>query len=481
MTQRFVSALARVALGLVALAFVGCHRGADLSSVSGSWTVDGAAASTASCAAVGIDTVRLAIYAPSGAAYVDHIDGPCAAGSIDTRPNGVLAPGDYDVAWEGFVGGVRSAAGTRHPVTAFAGGHLSVPPVDFVSAAALDPRGTDASVSAHWTVEHAVPTSASCAALGIARVRVAFYDGATVVEIAALTSACDGGVIDTRPARVLRAGHYTVQFQALSSAGIVLGTGAMASVDASVGGHLALYGDAPVDFSSTPVAFDPIGVDATVSYAWTLDGRAPTLESCYAVGASEVHMVMFAADDTAFAHGVSIAQAACRDGAFDSRPTSVLRAGRYLVSIEARDDAGLVVQTSAPTLDPFDVPSGAHVDVPAVDLVFATTLTFAIDWATPGGSIAANCVAAGVDSFSYALVDDATGVMLGRRDAVACSGRVSFEESVTPGFGAGTYSLFLAGAITDGTLHWRPMAGSCSAVTVASGSIAFDQCLAEHY
>jgi hypothetical protein len=188
----------------------------DDSTVSGSWTIDGAPASPATCNAIALDQVRLAVLDSAGREnYSPLLIAPCADGLIDTRPTPVLTEGNYTVRWQGLRGGAVVATGSSHLVTARFGGHVLVPAVDFVSGPPVfDPIGTDASVEAHWTVEGTTPTVSSCSALNIDRVRIAFFapGETTPREYTSLTANCEAGFFDTRPDRVLRAGTYTVQF-----------------------------------------------------------------------------------------------------------------------------------------------------------------------------------------------------------------------------------------------------------------------------
>lgn len=466
----------RALLTLLLIVVAGCARhttaaGGD-ASVSGTWTIEGETPTATNCADVGIDTVRLGIYGAGGIEYVDRLEAPCIAGMLDTVTP-VLAAGTYDVAWEGFRAGMRVAQGGRHQLVATAGGHAVVPVVDFVSG--YDPSGTDASVSAHWTIDGVPPTNATCTALGIARVRIAAFHGTRAIELAPLTSLCGTGVIDTRPLAVLAAGDVVLQLQALDAHQTVLFSGAMVMEHLSVGPtHLALYDDVPVDFASS--TFDPRGADATVGFSWTLDHQTASIDACDSVGAATVALVLFAHDDTARAHGIAVAQAPCSRGAFDSGAMATVRAGAYFAAIDARDAMGVVLSTASPSDTPFAVTAGSRFAVPAVDLAFPTTLALTLDWGNPVTGGSASCADAGVTTMGYALVERGSGVTVEQRGAIPCTQRLVFDAVRTPGFGAGTYDLSITGS--SATHAWHTTPPQCTGIDVTSGAIVWDACFA---
>lgn len=460
---------------VVALVLCACGRrgaaGGD-ATVSGTWTVEGAPPTAASCAEVGIDTVRLGIYAGSGGVeYIEALEAPCTAGRLDTITP-VLAAGTYDVAWEGFRGETRVAQGNRYSLVATPGGHAVVPVVDFVSG--YDPSGSDASVSARWTIDGVAPSSVSCAALGIARVRVVAFHGTRPIELAPLTATCSAGLVDTRPMAVLASGDVVLQLQALDVHQAVLFSGAMAMLHVAAGPtHVALYDDVPVDFESSGT-FDPHGTDATLSFAWTLDHQAASIDVCDAVSAGTAALVLYAADDAARAHGVAVAQAPCHLGAFDSGTTALVRAGAYLASVELRDTSGVPVAGASPSATPFAVTAGARFVVPSVDVAFPTTLAVSLEWASPATGAGASCAGAGVTTMGYSLVERGSGLTVEQRGAVPCATRLVFDAVRTPGFGAGTYDLSVTGSA--GSRAWHTPSTECTGIAIAAGAIAWDAC-----
>jgi hypothetical protein len=447
--------------------------------VSGSWTVMGGAANAASCSAIGLDEVRLVVF-EDGLSYSDPLlTAPCSAGMIDTRPTPVLREGTYNVRWEGYRAGSRVTTGVDRLITATFDGHVNAPSIDFVAAPVFDPIGTDASVEAHWTVSGTTPTTASCNALGIDRVRIAFFDGGTAREYTALTAACAAGAFDTRPERVIRAGTWTVQFQAVDRAGAVLGAGAMVTVNVVAGGHLSLYGGAPVDFSSG--AFNPVGTDVTLRANWLLNERVPNVNTCFAVGVDTIRVLLHPPTDLDFNEGLPVAMADCSLGVINTAPMRAVRAGTYLVSVEALDADGNLVMDFVPTMTPFTVTAGADLAVTDANFMFPITLTVGLDWQRGIGGPPGDCTTAGVADMSYTLIDEVTNMPVFSRTSVACNELVAFEQGITSGFGTGRYRLYFEGTGSDRIKHWIVMTGSCDMMVVDNtNSIAYEQCFADY-
>lgn len=110
-------------------------------SVEGQWTVSGAAPTTESCAALDITHVRVRFF-DEGERTFDHprLVFPCEQGSFDTRPDRVVASGQ----WTMQLLAVNAAApvGESNVVasgeqqladTLDARGHIVLDPVDFVA------------------------------------------------------------------------------------------------------------------------------------------------------------------------------------------------------------------------------------------------------------------------------------------------------------------------------------------------------------
>jgi hypothetical protein len=367
------------------------------------------------------------------------------------------------------------AVGGYHTVNATMGGHVLVPTIDFASGP--DPHGTDASVSAHWTVGGMAATSASCAASGITRVRVAVLAPTGPIELAPLVTACTAGSIDTRPMTVLAAGDVVLQLQALSAQDAVLFSGPLAMTTVPHGpAHVALYADAPVDFGA--VAFDPHGSDANVAYAWTLDRQMPAVDLCDAVGVTTVALVLYDASDTSRAHGVDLATAACSRGSFDSAGSPIVRAGSYLATLEARDAMG-GVRASAPwSAGPITVVAGAVLTEPTVDFAFPTTLAVTLDWELPMSTGTGTCASAGVATMTYTLAEHASGTVVAQATSIPCSEAISFDAMHVPTLGAAAgYDLVAHGVSADMAHTWASPPMQCSNFAVQAGGITFEACV----
>jgi hypothetical protein len=443
--------------------------------VSGSWTIDRSAPTAANCAAIGVSTVRVVVYDGSVAQRFDRLTAPCSAGRVDSM-NAVLAAGTYDVAWEGVAAnGTTVSVGPRSTINATPSGHVIVPTIDFASGP--DPRGTDATVSAHWTVGGATPTSATCGALGIDHVRVAVIASTGPIEIAALTASCSVGVIDTRPTPVLAAGNVVLALQAVDAHGAVLFSGAMATTTIAHGPvHVSLYGDVPVDFGSG--GFDPRGTDASLVFGWTLDHQMAAVDLCDAVGVTDAALVLFDAADAAHAHGVVVASAPCSRGTFDSSGSPILRAGSYFATLEARDASGAVRASSSWGATPITVTAGTPVVGPTSDFAFPTTLAVTLDWALAMGTGTGTCVSAGVGTMTYSLTEHASGTVVAQATMQPCADTLSFDATSAPTLGnAAGYDLSVHGVSTDMSHAWATPTMQCSNFSVASNEITFEACV----
>ncbi len=438
--------------------------------VEGSWTINGVAPTAVSCADLGIDTVRIAFYDGGSAFYYDTLDAPCTSGRIDTRPRAILASGTYRVRFEAFRGGDRVAEGNMQTIRATVGGHVVLAPADFIAGGGFDPRGTDATMSGSWTVMGAAPTAASCNALGVDVVRLAFYDGASARYYDAFDSPCANGSIDTRPTPVLRAGTYTVRFEAFRGSDRV-GEGAMQTVLASAGGHVTIM---PADFVSGG-STDPRGSDATLSLDFTLNGRAPTVDTCFAVGVDAVRVLFHPPSDVAMSAGIPVAQVPCAMGRIDTRPMPVIRAGSWRISVQTVGVSGTVVDDLPQTTEPLTVPAGSHVMLNPVDVDYGTVLTIGLDWSLPTG-MPSDCSGAGVSRMSWTLLREGSPVANGNDEP--CTEVISFDMS--GGLGGGTYSFYFEGFDGGGVKRWRVPSSMCTGIAVSNGAIAYDQCIAEY-
>lgn len=442
----------------------------DESSISGTWTVDGLSPNAASCAAIGMDTVELVLYAPSGTSPLLRLSAPCAGGTVDSRATDVfISAGDYQYAFDGYLGTARVATGDRSPIRLVASDHGRVT-ANFLSPG-FNPAGTDATAEATWTINGATATAATCAALGIAEVRVAFQNGSAWYELPALTAPCSQGRIDTRPTSVIRAGSWTMQVQAVDAAGAIVAQGMMATLGVTAGSHVVM--DA-IDFSGG--AFNPIGSDATVAGNWQLNTRAATDDACFALGIDRVRFVLFATSDTAFEEGVTVYQAECGASLLDSRPTAVVRAGSYLWALEAIDSTGALVTEYSETT-PLVVTSGSHITLPIVDYRFPETLTIGLAWQAGVGGAYTTCAAAGTDTYSYTLRRG--GTIVATATTRPCADLISFNATDTAGFTTGEYFLYFEGFNSGARKQWAVRPGECDNIVVGTGGLVYDECVAD--
>ncbi len=441
---------------------------ADESSISGSWTIDGSPANAANCNAIGIDTVELTLYLPGGAVPYETLSAPCSAGLVDSRATGAfISAGNYDYTFEAFRGATSVALTARDRVLLIANDHGRVS-TGFTSGAGFDPRGTDATAEAVWTIDGVAPSPASCAALGVARVRIAFQNGAEWYEHPTLSAPCTAGRIDTRPTPVILAGSWVMQVQALDATNAIVAQGMAASLNVTPGSHVQMD---PIGFSGG--AFNPLGSDATVAGAWQLNTRMPTADSCYALGIDRVRIALYATTDTAFENGVMVYQAQCSAGRFDSRPMAVIRAGTYLWALEALDSTGALVSEYS-EMTPLVIPAASHVDLPLVDFMFPTTLTIGLEWQSPTGGAYTTCAAAGVGTFSFTLYRDATSIAT--VTGSPCQDLIAFDSMATSGFGPGNYALYFEGYNGAGRKQWGVIPGTCEGIRVDNNGIVYETC-----
>jgi len=105
---RFRAPSALLALTALALTAPACIREAtfepigDDISLSGSWTVNGAAADATTCAAAGLATVEVVVFDGGTAHRYSALKYDCAAGAFDSSPRGLLARGDYQLQWRAY-------------------------------------------------------------------------------------------------------------------------------------------------------------------------------------------------------------------------------------------------------------------------------------------------------------------------------------------------------------------------------------------
>lgn len=239
-----------------------------------------------------------------------------------------------------------------------------------VSENALDPTGTDFSVSAEWTIDGETPSPAVCAASGIEQVRVAFYEGSLPHYVDALEFCCSEGSFSTD--RILAYAHYRVELQAhdlhRSGSTTADATDETALIADPPQTHVDLTPDGPVDF-----VYD--GGDVTglrVTASWTVAGAPASGDTCTAAGIDTVAVRAYAESDTAFSDPVFERTAPCSEGSLDSKdaesdPTPLPNGARYRLETAALDSSGAAVGR-ARTDQVVDASCVARLEWPAADL-----------------------------------------------------------------------------------------------------------------
>ncbi len=97
----------------------------------------------------------------------------CTEGGFDTRPQAVVADGQWTMALVAIdADGDAIAMGPTQTVDTLAVvGHIALTPIDFMASGVTALAGS-------WTIGGAAPTEASCTALGATEVHVQFLDDA---------------------------------------------------------------------------------------------------------------------------------------------------------------------------------------------------------------------------------------------------------------------------------------------------------------
>lgn len=217
--------------------------GGDVS-VEGAWTINGGPASTASCSAAGIQTVRLQIceFVDGDCYTASNLEAACSAGGFTTSP--FLVAGTYALRWQG----IRSDGSVDNrpwsEVTVLSGDRIE-------TTANFDVTLPDEdTLAGTWTVGGQPANATSCADAGIMNVRLAFHtnDQGTAL-FRDFTFPCSAGGFDSRSGMgpTLPDGMYYSQWQALDAAGAVIATSELPllELDTSAVTHATL---APVDF-----------------------------------------------------------------------------------------------------------------------------------------------------------------------------------------------------------------------------------------
>jgi len=441
--------------------------GAD-ASVEGSWTINGAAPTAESCAALGISHVRVRFF--DGDRWADHPElvFSCTEGGFDTRPQAVVADGQWTMALVAIdADGDAIAMGPTQTVDTLAGGgHIALTPIDFMASGVTALAGS-------WTIGGAAPTEASCTALGATEVHVQFLDDAGDPDpTATLKLACaDGSFVQE-----MQAGEYLVRLALVDAASGTLAMVEPQTVTIAEGMTTTLI---PVDFAGEP--FDPTGTDSVLQATWLIGGSdAPMADQCEAVGGAEADLLFYAESDTAREEAVILALGACENGAFDSG-SPALAAGTYIVDARIRDAANFTV--SSVELGTLTVEAGVPFVVGPVDFrLEAAQVRIFMQWDEPLSGVPSSCEDASVTSILWRIdYDDGAGgvaTVASSEGEAACT---PYAESSDATLAAGTYRLYYEGSRTAAPYlkNWEVQA-PCEATLDGPGGLAIAYCEATY-
>ena len=158
--------------------------------------------------------------------------------------------------------------------------------------------------------------------------------------------------------------------------------------------------------------FEPVGAGAPIRGSWTIDGAAPTAQSCDAVGTdlagatprpgASLVRVVFLDGTRPVVHGNLIFQ--CVSGSFDTSggdggtPQRLVALGQWMVRVQAIDGAGNVLDSGATQAITSE---SATIDLAPVDFGSAQ---ISARWTVAGQPASvAGCDAAGVDEIEIAF------------------------------------------------------------------------------
>jgi hypothetical protein len=232
-------------LGLVAVVSTGCVRVSDYdpvgnaASISGAWTIDGAAPTAESCRALGADIVRVTFLDDSRpvvhGALIYPCNTTCMESCFDTRPGLVVAGGEWTLRMEATRGAEVVAVGTAQ-VQSTEAGHIELEPAVFLSGR----------ISARHQVDGSPPTYDSCRGAGVELVELTF-DSAGGERAGAAREDCSVGAVGTR---VAPGASYVVRLRALGPSGEIVHESAPETVEVAVGEHVELNGGAPFELTA---------------------------------------------------------------------------------------------------------------------------------------------------------------------------------------------------------------------------------------
>ncbi len=228
---------------------------------------------------------------------------------------------------------------------------IALAPLGCVQVVEFRPVGSATSVSGAWTIDGALPTAASCEALGAAVVRVTFLDEMRPVPHGSLVFPCASECDETAcfsSGQVVAEGSWTVRLEAVSGATLVA-AGPEQPLEAVDGGHVDL---APAAFYS-----------GRISARYTISGGAPSFASCDAAGIASVQLAFLDA-------GGVVATDATEPCTVGGVGTRVEPGASYTVVLRALGPGGEVVAETEPETfaieagDQETLREGAVIDLP---------------------------------------------------------------------------------------------------------------------
>lgn len=203
--------------------------------------------------------------------------------------------------------------------------------------------GHDYRVTVTWLINGAAPSRALCRENGVDRVRFTVLSPGKRRSIEAdcdqrlqLDDGYYYGAFDST-----RSFNYGVRYQyrveMLDASGDALPD---LSYDDS---FRVFYGDYTPWVLAPLELFNPMGDLASLTAAWTLDGKQASAEACKRLGATVVAVDFASSTDTNFDDAVEMARADCADGELIT-DREVLAEGEYNVRYVALDDDNKIVQ-----------------------------------------------------------------------------------------------------------------------------------------
>lgn len=211
--------------------------------MTGSWTVDGAPPTTASCGSIA--TVRVVLYDAGTPFNYAQLTFPCASGTFTT--GSIFRYGAYETEWQALdaSGAIIGRSARESLNVSFPTSSVILRPADFVSAGTWDPFGNDWSMEGVWTVNGAAASPATCGS--ISNVRVILWHEGTFYSYADLTFPCQAGGFTTD--LIFRHGAYETQWQALDAGNNVIGEGTREALNVNPPTTSAIL--RPIDFVIT--------------------------------------------------------------------------------------------------------------------------------------------------------------------------------------------------------------------------------------